>query len=620
MAMRLWKNSRNPDEIMDIIKDLEGVSKFTVLDYFGTEKINLQMLQKLLNSGYYTPEEIAERGWEHYIHWTHEPALDILLNFANLAWQKLEDPSRIAEVSVGIVPDKRKLFIIKLKYFKDNNPSIYHKLLSTNECREFLQDELDMMLTANPKKYKKQIFRLLTSYPEALDGFDVFKCKKLFSEEEYKQIIEQRQRNWKYETNAELIMYNATEENRWEILEYFAQKDEGIFNSIVNGFSGVAKKPIKKVYPLIDIVENYADADLESLPKCLKEFIIMARKGLQLKKEEKDRKKLEKDLSWKDANGEPLELFKLGHISPSSREDYEKILKKFLEEELSIVAFCSKYGIRDYNGFRKMLDKFAIENPEYKEQIESKSNSQQSNYITTAVKLIKGVCMGGKSVETIIKHSRSYSLEKIQDLAQSLFPHTVFCEVLTVKIIEYYYDRLNSHTSDIDYKNISNMLTIDEIRFILGAERMRGRKYKIEEIFKDRVLFIKDFNPYILGKLVISNAPNSILRNLSKYNGGFTKTAYFKDKTLMLDANGNRVEVTEQMVDMALQYAYANDMPIREFVINVLIRGVVKGIIQNEQQTQQEMADMRAQAKSLIYEIVDIDEYFEAMDKLMPNQ
>ena len=118
MAKTSWKNSTSPSEIMELIQETKTVDKFKVLTYFGQNQKDLEMLEKLLKSGYYTPEEIAERDNRAYIHWTYAPARKMLLDFANLAWQKLDNVQEILSVNISLIPDEHEAFLMKLKYFE----------------------------------------------------------------------------------------------------------------------------------------------------------------------------------------------------------------------------------------------------------------------------------------------------------------------------------------------------------------------------------------------------------------------------------------------------------------------------------------------------------------------
>jgi len=450
--------------------------------------------------------------------------------------------------------------------------------------------------------------------------------RSIFTEAEFNQ-IQEVQKDWRTDTNAQIIMYKATQENKWEIFEYFANNNETIFKSIINGYATKSDNPVRRMYSRSEILERYSNVDLDTLPKCLKNYILSLKQSIikdeELKKQRKEERaqaKEERLLSWEDENGSTISLFKVGSITPKSKADYEKVLKKYLDENLGITAFCKKYDIKDVKGFKTMLEKFSAENSTYAEQIESKSNQQQAKYVDKVRDIIENVCVEGESIESIIKYSKTFSFERLQEFARKLFPDKNYCEILTIKVIEYYHNRLNSYTNSIEPENIANMLTRDEIRFIVGDEEytsmMTGKKCEIEKIFLKRVSFLSATQPALIKQKVNNQKPDSIVKGISKYDTKFKSNEYFRSTTFILAESGEQIEVTREMVDMAYKYAYSKKLHTSDAVMRYLIRAVVNGKIQNVEETKQDRKEMMSQALALVREITDIDEYFTAIDNL----
>ena len=138
MARISWKNSTSPSEIMELIQDSKTVDKFNVLAYFGQNQKDLEMLEKLLKSGYYTPEEIASRKPQAYTGWTYAPAHKMLLEYANQSWQTLDDAEKIIKMRVGLIPSEIEDFQAKLKYFEKTNPELYIQLWQLATKQDFL--------------------------------------------------------------------------------------------------------------------------------------------------------------------------------------------------------------------------------------------------------------------------------------------------------------------------------------------------------------------------------------------------------------------------------------------------------------------------------------------------
>ena len=119
---------------------------------------------------------------------------------------------------------------------------------------------------------------------------------------------------------------------------------------------------------------------------------------------------------------------------------------------------------------------------------------------------------------------------------------------MTIKVIEYYHNRLNSYTNSIEPENIANMLTIDEIRFIVGDEEytamMTGKKCEIERLFLKRVSFLNATQPALIRQKVNNQKPDCIMKGISKYDTKFKNNEYFRSTTFILAESGEQVEVT----------------------------------------------------------------------------
>lgn len=619
MIIKSWKNSNSPKEIMKLIQKTKTIDKFKVLTYFGLYQKDLGMLEKLLKSGYYTPEEIAEKYSRSYLTWSYAPARKLVLDFSDLAWQKSDNLLKILSINAGGVSDDYESFLIKLKYFERYNHEIYEQLLQTSKGQIYILNTL----AQDAEKNKNQIFNILIRHSNLLDGFDLMGYRELFSDEEFEIIQEERKKNWKCDTEPQLIMYKATPENKWEILEYFANKNEVIFNRIVSEYVTRTRKTIKKIYSRSEILEHYSSIELDLLPLCLKNYILTLEKDIVNEKKLKRQKQKErievkekKLLSWDDEYASTIFLFKLGSITPKSKYEYEKVLKKYLVESLSITAFCIKYQISNVKGFKKMLEKFSAENPQYAEQIKSKSNIQRVQYVEKVKDIIKSICVRGESVGSIMRYSKIFSLEELQVAASSLFADKDYCESLTIKVIEYYYSRLVSHRYSIESSNLENMLTNDEIRFIVGDEEYNaiifGKKSEIKRIFLKRISFLSSTRYALIRQKENSQILN-LIKAIAKYDSKFNKNEYLKMTTFLFTECGEQVKVTKKIVDMAYQYAYSKNIYTSDAVMRSLIKGVVNGKIKNIGENEQAKKN-RSKDLEFFNKITNIDEYFAVID------
>lgn len=626
MVKKSWQDSRDVDEIMKLI-ERTNVDKFRVLSYFGQTIKDLDMLEKLLNSGYYTPEEIAKRAPASWTPWKDPQARQMILEFSDKAWQKIDDAQAIIDLRVGIVPSEFADLQRKIKYYKTQNPELYQELwdLSSNQGfsggYKYFKD-----LLKNQDENREEIVDILLRHPGIIANIDYESIDSSIREDMIKrrnEIIHSK--DWKNQTVVEKVMYRVTEENKWEVFEYFATNNVYMFNRIVRDFVG---KKLARIlfYSVDEILERYNDEKLSERPEPIRNLVENLVEQEKIKEEKNEQRKAEtiqrrheQMLSWCDKNGEFLKLFTLGKVELQSREDYEKVLQKFLQEDMSIPTFCIRYKISDRNGFVKMLEKFAYENPKIAEQINSKNKDRQERYLTKAKEIIYNIVVKGDSVEELIKYAKTYSLDQIIWLSKELFNDKKVCEILATKIVYYYANRLNSYDSSMEPENIDKMLTKEEIMFIVGDQYdsiMKGKSEEIEKIFFKNVSFVKDMAHNTMYYAKFEKIFNFIKNNLVKYNNKFKSGVYFRNKNSIITENGNIVDVTREMVDMAFEYAYSKGLHTSTNVMNSIINAVAKGKIQNVERTRQSKKAMLMESSQMIDKITSIDDYFVALDNL----
>lgn len=621
-----WRKSTNPTEIMEAIKDLKKIDKFYVLEYFGIEKRDAQVLSKLLYSEYYTPEEIISRGYKYYNKWTYELTRKMLLEYVNQVWQNLDNAKDIINARIGLFASDIEEYEMKLDYFKKRNPQLYRQLVEEMlklgkdgvcACFESLRGDFE--------QNKKLIVKLAVRYPYLRKRLDNNNTKERIVLYIVDNIIVNNSQNqdWRTEENAQLIMFKANNNNKWEILEYFAANNPKTFNTIINNYTTTNDSNKKVCYIRDEVLSHYQDADLDAMPAPLREYILKLKQEVvnlqyakEKRKEDRAQMKTRRLLAW-EKNGSVVSLFKLGHISPGSKGDYERILKRYLDEKISVIEFCSKYRIDSHDGFRKMLDKFSAEDETYAEQIKTQLDESKAKFLEEVGRILYDICVKGESVGQFTIHSKSLPLSKLQDFAERSFINKNYYETLALRVVDYYYERLNSYTTSIEPQNISNMLTVNEIRFIVGPENynlmLQGKQVDVDAIFTKRVERLYSSHLQLMNKKVSGAGRDTISKRLIKYNTRFFKKEYLKDKTTIQTESGKMVEVTEEMVDMALHYAFCKGLYISNAVMNALIRAVANGKINNLQEMRTSKERMARRALTLVKDITDIDEYFKTM-------
>lgn len=632
MIREKWKNCSTATEIISLLNNDVSLNKFKVLIHYAFEA-KTDIVIDLLKSGLYTPEEIALKPVSVYNRLQYPQIRKVLMEFANKAWMNLDDPSKVLNMRVGLVDTKYKDMIMKLDYFEKRNPEIYKQMLYIIKDTYNINDlkELVFYLTEKSErayKNKDVLVDLLVEHP----SFSSYVRSVAFPDilmaadaKKYKEVVEEDWRNLK---NEELIMYRATEENKWDILEYFANNDSVLFKKIVKSYSGkkLSSNHTDKVrYLRNQVIERYENIGLENVPSAIRDYVLELKQSVidqQKKVEDKKKNNIEernkKFLSWVDENGDPILFFKVNDFIPKGREDYIKVVDKYLDCSLSVDAFCSKYRISSKDGFIKVLDKISYENEEYARKIDEKAKIKQNKYRALLRKLILSVCEDGESVKNITEYSKLVDCKKILEFANFIDRNKRYDIVLTKKIIDYYYERVNSYNNSYDLDNINKMLSRDEIRFLVGKDRfdsmIKGEKGTVDKAIADLTNNLNNEDRRKYAEKVYGNSDDKLVNALSKYNSKFNSKKYSWDEVFMVNEKGEQIKVTKEIVEFAQRYAFKKGLYTSERVVKTIIRAIVNEKLDANVDLSIEKEKMRNNIEELIKNATSLDEFLLIVD------
>ena len=555
-----WKKSSDPKEIMSYAVVNRSEFLFEVLNYFANEKKDVEMVKKLLMSGYYTFGEISAK-WEIYKTWS-QPVVELLRSFLKLA----------------------------LSY------SVFFE-------RYTLRWDLE--------KKSENMFNMLVEDPLMFDFLTLESFKTYLSDEQYNKIMELRD-DWKIQREPEYViaMAEKSKTNKWEVLEYFAANDVEMFDKLLGFY---------KKYSWMGMYNQYKNKDISTLPECLRTRIERARESYASYMKTRDattkrgrEKKIEILKTWKNEDGSPLILFKINLITPNSRDDYYRVLVKYLNETCGIVTFCKKYRISDEKGFRKMLERFSIEDAELAKKIKERASYSQSEYANTIINTIKNICDGSESFKVAIDNAHKATYENYIEFINRYYGDD-YRKRFAKKALDYYYQRLTSDNASSDIENINKKLTINEVKFIAGeeifTEMMSGKAHDIVTIFHNHVECIRK-NASTLER---EKVYRPICVGLEKYGCRFSRSEYLKSKNFMITQKGQKVEVVPEMIDLALIYAKSHNL----FTSYNTIRSIINAIINEKIDKTEILKDKNSNtnaAKSEIENTIEISEYFDAVD------
>lgn len=632
MIKEQWKNCTTAAEIIDLLKNDESLNKFKVLMHY-VSLVKIDIVSDLLKSGLYTPEEIALKHVSVYSRLTYPQLRNVLLEFANKAWMDLDDPKEILNMRVGLVNKKYEDMIMKLDYFEERNPDLYKQMLYIIKDTYSLTDLRELVIHFTKRservyKYKDFMIDLLKERSSLLSCVSSVVFPDIVRASEKKNIEDAVFDVWQNLKNEELIMYQATEANKWEILEYFAEKDSEVFRRLVDRYTCQKLHPGHKDnvrYLRDQVIARYEKIGLDKVPSVIKDYVLELKQSIidQQKKSE-DRKnaimeeRKKKNLSWVDDDGVPIVFFMVKDFFLNGRKDYIKVVDKYLDCDLSVDAFCRKYMISDKDGFNKVLDKISLEDEEYSRKIEEKAKNKQNKYRALLKKLIYSICVEDESVKSLINYSKLIDYKKIVYLANSFYPNRGYDKVLSKKIIDYYYERVNSYDNSYDLDNINKMLNRDEIRFLVGNDKfdsmMRGEKGSVEKGIIDLLNNLNAEDKKVYGEKVYGSSERKISRALAKYNSKFILKNYSWDEVFMTNENGEQIKVTKEMIQTAQIYAVKKGLYTSESVVKRIIKSIVNGKFDVSIDLALEKEKVKNNVSELVKNVTSLDEFLMIID------
>lgn len=531
------------------------------------------------------------------------------------SWRNWDDIDKIME-RVSQLSSVTKYDVIE--HFGNLGDMVFFKKLITSKY--FTKEEVYNFYTKSRrfKEMKEAGKRVIKEYVEALIN---------------KRIPRWYEEDWRKETIPEKIMWHVTSQNKWEILEYFAEHNEQTLRLILS--SDYAKAIYRTSRPehfsKLEIVEHYADAKEGDIPDALYKYVQKTKVFLQeyekekterveSRKEETKKRREERLLSWEDEKGNTIQLFKLNNRRFNSREEYFKVCKKFLESDLTMKGFCTKYKVTSLEGFRQMLEKFAAEDPTIAKQIEEKMKFGQVQYLLFARKLIVGVVKGEINYSEIIKNSKTYTLQDLLDLCDNIFKASPKVkDLFLMRTVEYYHDRISAVKDYSNPEQLKQLLTFEEIKYILKdyeyLKLCRFEEIDVGKSFFNVVKSLEAVYPKFFKDVVIGRG--KLREELTyKYSTRFSSKVYFKNKTTIMTDDAKQVEVTEDMVDCAYAFAKTNGLFYSVNTMKSIIRAIANGKIENKIEAKDERQREIEFLYSMLYENMNLQEYFETIEEI----
>ena len=415
----------------------------------------------------------------------------------------------------------------------------------------------------------------------------------------------------------ETFFYYLPNTNYWEALEWIAKYAPDKLKYVIT------KKSEFNPFGRKNVVAHYkAVEDKDTIPEAIRDYLdgsdklhdIQSESG-KLAAELKREKELEKMLTWYDKNGEIIKLFDLSDgMKISSLDDYCLIASYFVQSDLSVSEFCRKYQIENVKGFKLMCEKLSLVDENfaafYQDNLEKKSTA----YVAIIKHQIEDVAYGRLSIEDLLTtQSQMKSFGTVMEIGLSTVREDRLCRFVET-VIDYYYDRMNSYEpNSTELNDICNRLSEAEVKFLMSsrviAKRKMGDNVNLGvEFAKPFARISKNLSPYAQSK--VYNGKKGLHKRLDSYSDDYNPEEYLSGETQFMLPNGQFIQPTQEMLDMAEAYASKHKLFKSAGTMSRVIKAVAEGKIQNQAETEDYKKMLQEMAIKKMKECKTIEEYF----------
>ena len=413
---------------------------------------------------------------------------------------------------------------------------------------------------------------------------------------------------WKMKSEPFMIIRDVGEENKWEALSWFAQNRPTTFRRLVG----------TKYFKKTDVLSHYSGQ--ENLPQPIQEMFDEEQERLRRaegrKQDAEDAKK-----NFYDLDGNLKQFFTInGKIKPQNKNDYLVIYKQFAKSNMVIPSFCKRYKIYPVEGFRKMLEVLALNDPEIAEEIKRIGETNQKRTYGKFMTSIEKIARGEQSVKDFLENTpntQTFSLEFY--IAHAKENCTLDVQLaFTRKIIEYFSNRMSKCAQPNGPEELAQLLTKKEFEFIKGDSKLnismlQTDRLSLGDIFYRNTEFLNNYDKTFFRENVIK-AKTGLRTVLGAYGVKFNKEAYLAEKTKFI-INGEIVEVTEETIDKASIFVHYHKLCPTKNVYRSVIKAILEGkITDKDLKISSETPEKTNELLDRIRSAESLDEYFEAFN------
>ncbi len=634
-----WQRLSDPDEIMKETEGLKTINKWKVLYYFGNSGLNPQVFENLIQSKYFSLGEIAYK-----------------YRFP----QSRANVSRFFDEFLSSVDNHP----MKDKFWRDLAPEIRAEFgdqtytVSEKEIFERFSSRPEVLMrVANKVPYE---FLKIASHEQLALSSSIEKCLA----EHHSEIVDDFFRDvfskyYKTEKNINPNQSNIERlKNRAE--RSVVLPDPKVFTRL--GTKKVFEPIFRDILELDILTPTALD---EKIPEKLKEkfspllkayitgenttgFSELFQKTLDLKRRrtemarlarlqmlenerirkleneriqaEKEKQQAENRANFVDDDGNFKVLFSLAGLKPSSKSDYEKIAKKFLETNLSIPAFCKKYKISNTETFKEMLGELSKQDNEMGVMLKDKNRTSQQNFMQATFSFVNTVNDPNGDIQTAIQNntSKDRTFAKILAMPETSIPASEKLEFVR-RISTYFAERLLMDDKSYTLENISSRLTNNEISFLTSSETIQkmssGATIDLGAEFASTIKPFKQELDMQTKNAFTRKVVYPIKSALVQYGTKFQPKKYLSANPGIGVADGSVVMITPEMVDTALYFAQKQGLYPCNTTISRIIKVVAEGQIKDAHEEVQKSEEKQNAFLQKLQNSQSIEEYFDSVER-----
>lgn len=291
---------------------------------------------------------------------------------------------------------------------------------------------------------------------------------------------------------------------------------------------------------------------------------------------------------WTNNFGEFLTFFTLkGNFPIKSKKDYLIIYKRYLESNLSMVAFCKKYGITPVSGFAKFLERLELESKDFFDDIKDVKQNASDRFLNATIENSRKIVSGEMSFDEFINNPKINFNESKIDL---LF--RVLSAEQQNKLARIIMDYLEAHAQLLP----SNFILFLTVRNLKPVD---------------------SYNTFVRRNLSMPNDKEYIYKYKKQISSliGHSKPYYRNKLYLTYIIDGKKYTINDEIIDQAYAYATNNNYHISDSSMTYLTKQIAMGLLNYSNETKVQKEEMVDTIIELIKEEATILDYLNHMEE-----